>query len=192
MKKRQKEAEEAYEKMWNGGKGSHHPDFDPEAVRRGAVRSPACALLPWQARSCKTAVAHCKHRQEHALRTTQPVHTGHARSSLCMLRRAGNRSSCCLLFGLVLLPSQDGDDVIKGSRETEELYNAIVKVKSPSTSDGCHRAMLAPACSHPMPHQPPLSSLPAHLCWGVTPVARVRVCRTILPWSTRRSRRAQT
>ncbi|KAI3428739.1 hypothetical protein D9Q98_007562 [Chlorella vulgaris] len=52
MKKRQKEAEEAYEKMWNGGKGSHHPDFDPEA---------------------------------------------------------------------------DGDDVIKGSRETEELYNAIVK-----------------------------------------------------------------
>ncbi len=50
MKKRQKEAEEAYEKMWNGGKGSHHPDFDPEAVRRGAVRSPAWALLPLQAK----------------------------------------------------------------------------------------------------------------------------------------------
>ena len=33
MKKRQKEAEEKYEAMWDGGKGSHHPDYDPEAVR---------------------------------------------------------------------------------------------------------------------------------------------------------------
>jgi hypothetical protein len=33
MKKRQKEAADAYESMWNGGKGSHHPDYDPEAVR---------------------------------------------------------------------------------------------------------------------------------------------------------------
>lgn len=34
MRKRQKEAEEAYEAMWDNGKGSHHPDYDPEAVRR--------------------------------------------------------------------------------------------------------------------------------------------------------------
>lgn len=34
MKKRQKEAEAAYEAQWDGGKGSHHPDFDPEAVSR--------------------------------------------------------------------------------------------------------------------------------------------------------------
>lgn len=52
MRKRQKEAEEAYEAQWNGGQGSHHPDFDPEAT---------------------------------------------------------------------------GEDVVKASRETEELYNAIVK-----------------------------------------------------------------
>lgn len=32
MKKRQKEVERAYEEQWDGGKGSHHPDYDPEAV----------------------------------------------------------------------------------------------------------------------------------------------------------------
>lgn len=52
MKKRQKEVESAYEAQWDGGKGSHHPDYDPEAA---------------------------------------------------------------------------GEDVTKASRETEELYNAIVK-----------------------------------------------------------------
>lgn len=53
MKKRQKEVERVYEEQWDGGRGSHHPDFDPEA---------------------------------------------------------------------------SGDDVVKASRETEELYNALVKV----------------------------------------------------------------
>lgn len=52
MKKRQKEIEKAYEEQWDGGRGAHHPDFDPEA---------------------------------------------------------------------------SGDDVVKASRPTEELYNAIVK-----------------------------------------------------------------
>ena len=52
MKKRQKEADDAYEAQWDGGKGSHHPDYDPYAF---------------------------------------------------------------------------GDDVVKASRETEELYNSIVK-----------------------------------------------------------------
>lgn len=33
MRKRQKEAEDAYEAMWDNGKGSHHPDYDPDAVR---------------------------------------------------------------------------------------------------------------------------------------------------------------
>ena len=33
MKKRQKEIERVYEEQWDGGKGSHHPDYDPEAVR---------------------------------------------------------------------------------------------------------------------------------------------------------------
>lgn len=33
MKKRQKEIEEKYEAQWDGGRGSHHPDYDPEAVR---------------------------------------------------------------------------------------------------------------------------------------------------------------
>lgn len=52
MKKRQKEADDAYEAMWDGGRGSHHPDYDPTAA---------------------------------------------------------------------------GDDIVKGSRATDELYNAIVK-----------------------------------------------------------------
>ncbi|EIE27124.1 ankyrin [Coccomyxa subellipsoidea C-169] len=51
MKKRQKEADDAYEAQWDNGRGSHHPDYDPYAR---------------------------------------------------------------------------GDDVVKASRETEELYNAIV------------------------------------------------------------------
>lgn len=52
MRKRQKELDDSYEAQWNGGLGSHHPDYDPEAY---------------------------------------------------------------------------GDDVVKGSRETEELLNAIIK-----------------------------------------------------------------
>jgi hypothetical protein len=39
MKKRQKEAEEAYEAQWQGGQGSHHPDFDPEAVGDDVVKA---------------------------------------------------------------------------------------------------------------------------------------------------------
>jgi hypothetical protein len=31
MQRRQKEAQEAYERMWDSGKGSFHPDYDPEA-----------------------------------------------------------------------------------------------------------------------------------------------------------------
>ncbi|KXZ41160.1 hypothetical protein GPECTOR_708g859 [Gonium pectorale] len=30
MRKRQREAQEAYEAMWANGAGSHHPDYDPE------------------------------------------------------------------------------------------------------------------------------------------------------------------
>ena len=32
MRKRQKEADDAYEAQWNAGKGSHHPDYDPYAM----------------------------------------------------------------------------------------------------------------------------------------------------------------
>ncbi|WPT16263.1 Cortactin-binding protein 2 [Picochlorum sp. SENEW3] len=39
MKKRQKEIEEAYEKQWDGGKGAHHPDYDPEAVGQDVVKA---------------------------------------------------------------------------------------------------------------------------------------------------------
>jgi len=41
MKKRQKEVERVYEEQWDGGKGSHHPDYDPEAV--SCVEGPARA-----------------------------------------------------------------------------------------------------------------------------------------------------
>ncbi len=39
MKKRQKEADDAYEAMWDGGRGSHHPDYDPDAVGEGVVKA---------------------------------------------------------------------------------------------------------------------------------------------------------
>eukprot|EP00798_Chlamydomonas_sp_ICE-L_P029689 gene29689-5103_t len=32
MKKRLKEAAASYETMWDEGRGSHHPDFDPEVI----------------------------------------------------------------------------------------------------------------------------------------------------------------
>jgi hypothetical protein len=39
MKKRQKEAEEAYEKQWDNGRGSHHADYDPYARGPGVVKA---------------------------------------------------------------------------------------------------------------------------------------------------------
>ena len=39
MKKRQKEADDVYEAMWDGGRGSHHPDYDPDAVGEGVVKA---------------------------------------------------------------------------------------------------------------------------------------------------------
>ena len=32
MKKRQAAIDEAYEAQWDGGKGSHHPDYNPRAM----------------------------------------------------------------------------------------------------------------------------------------------------------------
>lgn len=39
MKKRQKEADEAYEKQWDNGRGSHHPDYDPFTRGTDAVKA---------------------------------------------------------------------------------------------------------------------------------------------------------
>ena len=39
MKKRQKEADDAYEAMWDGGRGSHHPDYDPYAFGDSVVKA---------------------------------------------------------------------------------------------------------------------------------------------------------
>ncbi len=39
MKKRQKEADDAYEAQWDGGRGSHHPDYDPEAVGNDVTKA---------------------------------------------------------------------------------------------------------------------------------------------------------
>ena len=39
MRKRQKEADDAYEAQWNGGKGSHHPDYDPSVSGEGVVKA---------------------------------------------------------------------------------------------------------------------------------------------------------
>jgi len=45
MKKRQKEIEQKYEEQWDGGKGSHHPDYDPEAVRASRL---SCMRAGWE------------------------------------------------------------------------------------------------------------------------------------------------
>lgn len=39
MRKRQKALDEEYEAQWNDGKGSHHPDYDPEASGEGVVKA---------------------------------------------------------------------------------------------------------------------------------------------------------
>eukprot|EP00803_Ostreobium_quekettii_P002916 evm.model.scf_401.12 EVM.evm.TU.scf_401.12 scf_401:84216-85249(-) len=39
MKKRQAEHDEAYERQWNNGLGSHHADYDPEATGEGVVKA---------------------------------------------------------------------------------------------------------------------------------------------------------
>ena len=38
MKKRQKEIERVYEEQWDGGRGAHHPDYDPEAAGEDVVK----------------------------------------------------------------------------------------------------------------------------------------------------------
>ena len=39
MKKRQKEADDAYEAQWDNGRGSHHPDYDPYAQGDNVVKA---------------------------------------------------------------------------------------------------------------------------------------------------------
>ena len=39
MKKRQAAIDEAYEAMWDGGKGSHHPDYQPTASGPGVNKA---------------------------------------------------------------------------------------------------------------------------------------------------------
>ena len=39
MRKRQKEADDAYEAQWDGGRGSHHPDYDPTASGDGVSKA---------------------------------------------------------------------------------------------------------------------------------------------------------
>lgn len=39
MKKRQKEADAAYEAQWDSGRGAHHPDYNPEAIGDGVSKA---------------------------------------------------------------------------------------------------------------------------------------------------------
>eukprot|EP00959_Pyramimonas_sp_CCMP1952_P436357 9137475-Pyramimonas_sp.AAC.1 len=39
MMKRQRAIDEHYEAQWDGGKGSHHPDYEPEAAGEGVVKA---------------------------------------------------------------------------------------------------------------------------------------------------------
>eukprot|EP00241_Pyramimonas_parkeae_P008687 CAMPEP_0114226766 /NCGR_PEP_ID=MMETSP0058-20121206/1413_1 /TAXON_ID=36894 /ORGANISM="Pyramimonas parkeae, CCMP726" /LENGTH=88 /DNA_ID=CAMNT_0001337525 /DNA_START=103 /DNA_END=369 /DNA_ORIENTATION=+ len=39
MNKRQRAIDEHYEAQWDGGKGSHHPDYDPEALGEGVEKA---------------------------------------------------------------------------------------------------------------------------------------------------------
>lgn len=39
MKKRQAEVEKAYEQQWDSGRGSHHPDYDPEASGTDVIKA---------------------------------------------------------------------------------------------------------------------------------------------------------
>lgn len=39
MRKRREEAEKAYEAQWDGGKGSHHPDYDPSTFGEDVVKA---------------------------------------------------------------------------------------------------------------------------------------------------------
>ncbi len=94
MKKRQAAIDEAYEAQWDGGRGSHHPDYDPQAKgpnvvkatreteellnaiikarrRRGARRASTVAALSGcvRARACSRPCALSRHRTTSALCT---------------------------------------------------------------------------------------------------------------------------
>lgn len=38
MRRRQEEKQAAYDAQWDGGRGSHHPDFDPTVPLGGDVK----------------------------------------------------------------------------------------------------------------------------------------------------------
>lgn len=116
MKKRQKEIEQKYEEQWDGGKGSHHPDYDPEAV--------SLSRLGWACRIDRLDQA----------RDSEPSYAARSAMVLPPWAAASNAQlptplPVCRALLSSALGVQHGDDVIKASRETEELYNAIVKVK---------------------------------------------------------------
>jgi len=46
MRKRQKEITDTYEAQWDGGRGSHHPDYDPTATGEGVTKASRCASHP--------------------------------------------------------------------------------------------------------------------------------------------------
>ena len=46
MRKRRAEAAAAYEACWDGGQGSHHPDFDPAALLAGGTKPAPRASRP--------------------------------------------------------------------------------------------------------------------------------------------------
>lgn len=195
MKKRQKEIEQKYEEQWDGGKGSHHPDYDPEAVRGQSGQGRG--WRGWRSRG-----AECRASQMHAQKgDCCECCQGQARP--VTVQSLWGTCPCAASAAICPLGVQHGDDVIKASRETEELYNAIVKVRS------------APMAQHATPvcqRNPCLCGvrsvldLPPHwtahaaaaLSWRMlaahapTSTAACLCCRTTSNWCTRRLRRERT
>ena len=75
MQKRQRELEEKYEAMWDSGKGSHHPDFDPEAKGEGVVKASreteevrTCRRAGIDLRTDQKKASHGHHQERHQAR----------------------------------------------------------------------------------------------------------------------------
>jgi hypothetical protein len=57
MARRQRERDAAYEAQWDGGRGSHHPDYDPSAA--GGLKASRCALTVLRVCFAEVVVAFC-------------------------------------------------------------------------------------------------------------------------------------
>ena len=105
MRRRQKEAAEAYEAMWDNGRGSHHPDYDPEVGGgrcwgQQLAPSPGPMLLSAVcAVGCRSAARPTHHHHHHHHRPHLSPASPRSRAASHAAMPGLHTASCCRKHG---------------------------------------------------------------------------------------------